>query len=335
MHNLLTVSNLTMHFPVRGGVIPRQVGAVRAVDGVSLHIGPGETLGLVGESGCGKSTLGKAVVRLLKPTSGSIGFNGTDITRMSQRALRPLRRDFQMIFQDPVESLDPRMSVRSIIEEPLLIHRIGSRSDRVRMVNELLDRVGLPSSAAERYPFEFSGGQRQRIGIARALALKPKLIVCDEPVSALDVSIQSQILNLLVELQRELGLSYLFIAHDLSVVKHVSDRVAVMYLGKIVELAPSESIYRDPRHAYTKALLSAIPSTDPNASRERILLEGEIPSPIDPPRGSAFGHRIKHSRYDETIGMDLPLREITPGHWVAADPCCVSADDWQKLSAQK
>ena len=335
MHNLLTVSNLTMHFPVRGGVIPRQVGAVKAVDGISLHIGPGETLGLVGESGCGKSTLGKAVVRLLKPTSGSIGFNGTDITRMSQRALRPLRRDFQMIFQDPVESLDPRMSVRSIIEEPLLIHRIGSRADRVRMVNELLDRVGLPSSAAERYPFEFSGGQRQRIGIARALALKPKLIVCDEPVSALDVSIQSQILNLLVELQRELGLSYLFIAHDLSVVKHVSDRVAVMYLGKIVELAPSESIYRDPRHDYTKALLSAIPSTDPNASRERILLEGEIPSPIDPPRGSAFGHRIKHPRYDETIGMDLPLREITPGHWVAADPCCVSADDWKKLSAQK
>ena len=335
MHNLLTVSNLQMHFPERGGVIPRQVGAVKAVDGVSLHIGPGETLGLVGESGCGKSTLGKAVVRLLKPTSGSIGFNGTDITRMSQRALRPLRRDFQMIFQDPVESLDPRMSVRSIIEEPLLIHRIGSRSDRVRMVNELLDRVGLPSSAAERYPFEFSGGQRQRIGIARALALKPKLIVCDEPVSALDVSIQSQILNLLVELQRELGLSYLFIAHDLSVVKHVSDRVAVMYLGKIVELAPSENIYRDPRHDYTKALLSAIPSTDPNASRERILLEGEIPSPIDPPRGSAFGHRIKHPRYDETIGMDLPLREITPGHWVAADPCCVSADDWQKLSAQK
>jgi len=332
---LLDVSNLRMHFPVRGGVIPRQVGAVKAVDGVSLHIGPGETLGLVGESGCGKSTLGKAVVRLLKPTSGSVSFNGTDITRMSQRALRPLRRDFQMIFQDPVESLDPRMSVRSIIEEPLLIHRIGSRSDRVRMVNELLDRVGLSSSAAERYPFEFSGGQRQRIGIARALALKPKLIVCDEPVSALDVSIQSQILNLLVELQRELELSYLFIAHDLSVVKHVSDRVAVMYLGKIVELAPSESIYRDPRHAYTKALLSAIPSTDPNASRERILLEGEIPSPIDPPRGSAFGHRIKHPRYDETIGMDLPLREITPGHWVAADPCCVSADDWKKLSAQK
>ena len=333
MHNLLTVSNLTMHFPVRGGVIPRQVGAVKAVDGVSLQIGLGETLGLVGESGCGKSTLGKAVVRLLKPTSGSINFNGTDITCMSQRELRPLRRDFQMIFQDPAESLDPRMSVRSIIEEPLQIHRIGSRADKIRMVNELLDRVGLPSSAAERYPFEFSGGQRQRIGIARALALKPKLIVCDEPVSALDVSIQSQILNLLVELQRELGLSYLFIAHDLSVVKHVSDRVAVMYLGKIVELASSESIYRDPRHAYTKALLSAIPSTDPTASRERILLEGETPSPIDPPRGSAFGHRINHPRYEETIGMDMPLREISAGHWVAADPCCVSAEDWEKLSA--
>ena len=332
---LLDVSNLTMHFPVRGGIIPRQVGAVKAVDGVSLHIGPGETLGLVGESGCGKSTLGKAVVRLLKPTSGSINFNGTDITRMSQRALRPLRRDFQMIFQDPVESLDPRMSVRSIIEEPLLIHRIGSRADRTRMVNELLDRVGLPSSAAERYSFEFSGGQRQRIGIARSLALKPKLIVCDEPVSALDVSIQSQILNLLVELQRELGLSYLFIAHDLSVVKHVSDRVAVMYLGKIVELASSDSIYRDPRHAYTKALLSAIPSTDPKATRQRILLEGEIPSPIDPPPGSAFGHRIQHPRYKETIGMELPLREIMPGHWVAADPCCVSADDWKTLVAQK
>ena len=330
---LLDVSNLTMHFPVRGGVIPRQVGAVKAVDGVSLQIGPGETLGLVGESGCGKSTLGKAVVRLLKPTSGSINFNGTDITCMSQRELRPLRRDFQMIFQDPAESLDPRMSVRSIIEEPLQIHRIGSRADKIRMVNELLDRVGLPSSAAERYSFEFSGGQRQRIGIARALALKPKLIVCDEPVSALDVSIQSQILNLLVELQRELGLSYLFIAHDLSVVKHVSDRVAVMYLGKIVELASSESIYRDPRHAYTKALLSAIPSTDPTASRERILLEGEIPSPIDPPRGSAFGHRINHPRYEETIGMDMPLREISAGHWVAADPCCVSAEDWEKLSA--
>lgn len=330
-HPLLTVSQLRIHFPVRGGVMLRQTGAVRAVDGVSLEIAAGETLGLVGESGCGKSTLGKAVVRLLKPTSGSIHFGETDISRLSQRALRPLRKDFQMIFQDPAESLDPRMSVRAIIEEPLVIHGMGTRSERTQQVNHLLDRVGLPSSAAERYSFEFSGGQRQRIGIARALALKPKLIVCDEPVSALDVSIQSQILNLLVELQQDFGLSYLFIAHDLSVVKHVSDRVAVMYLGKIVELAAAETIYRDPRHAYTKALLSAIPSTDPKLRREKILLEGDVPSPIDPPAGSAFGHRIGHPRYEETIGMDLALTEIEPRHYVAADPCCLSPEDWEKV----
>ena len=332
---LLSVSHLRVHFPVRGGVMLRQTGAVRAVDGVSLEIAPGETLGLVGESGCGKSTLGKAVVRLLKPTSGTIHFDKTDISHLSQRAIRPLRRDFQMIFQDPAESLDPRMSVRSIIEEPFVIHGLGSRAERLKWSNELLDRVGLPASAAERYPFEFSGGQRQRIGIARALALKPKLIVCDEPVSALDVSIQSQILNLLVELQKDFGLSYLFIAHDLSVVKHVSDRVAVMYLGKIVELAPADAIYRDPRHAYTKALLSAIPSTDPAVRREKILLEGDVPSPIDPPAGSAFGHRIRHPRYEETIGMDLALREIAPGHKVAADPCCLVEEDWRKLREEE
>jgi oligopeptide/dipeptide ABC transporter ATP-binding protein len=240
-----------------------------------------------------------------------------------------------MIFQDPAESLDPRMSVRSIIEEPFIIHRLGNRAERIKRVNELLDRVGLPASAADRYSFEFSGGQRQRIGIARALALKPKLIVCDEPVSALDVSIQSQILNLLVELQKDFGLSYLFIAHDLSVVKHVSDRVAVMYLGKIVELATAETIYRDPRHAYTKALLSAIPSPDPQARREKILLEGDVPSPIDPPAGSAFGHRINHPRYAETIGMDLALTEIAPGHHVAADPSCLTEEDWQKLQIER
>jgi oligopeptide/dipeptide ABC transporter ATP-binding protein len=335
MKPLLTVSQLRVHFPVRSGVMLRQTGAVRAVDGVSLDIAPGETLGLVGESGCGKSTLGKAVVRLLKPTSGSIRFGETDISHISQRALRPLRRDFQMIFQDPAESLDPRMSVRSIIEEPFIIHRLGNRAERIKRVNELLDRVGLPASAADRYSFEFSGGQRQRIGIARALALKPKLIVCDEPVSALDVSIQSQILNLLVELQKDFGLSYLFIAHDLSVVKHVSDRVAVMYLGKIVELATAETIYRDPRHAYTKALLSAIPSPDPQARREKILLEGDVPSPIDPPAGSAFGHRINHPRYAETIGMDLALTEIAPGHHVAADPSCLTEEDWQKLQIER
>ena len=328
---LLSVSGLRVHFPVRSGVMLRQTGAVRAVDGVSFDIAPGETLGLVGESGCGKSTLGKAVVRLLKPTSGTVTHNGIDVTHASQRSLRPLRRDFQMIFQDPAESLDPRMSVRAIIEEPLVIHRMGNRADRTQRVNELLDRVGLPVSAADRYSFEFSGGQRQRIGIARALALNPKLIVCDEPVSALDVSIQSQILNLLVELQRDFGLSYLFIAHDLSVVKHISDRVAVMYLGKIVEVAPAETIYQDARHAYTKALISAIPVPDPAVRRAKILLEGDVPSPIDPPAGSAFGHRMGHPRYGESIGLDLDLREIAPGHLVAADPCCLGADDWKCL----
>ncbi len=331
MTPILTCNELRVHFPVRGGVMLRQIGAVRAVDGVSLNIQPGETLGLVGESGCGKSTLGKALVRLIKPTSGNIVFQNTDITQASQSSLRPLRRDIQMIFQDPAESLDPRMSVRAIIEEPYVIHRLGNRAERNKWVNELLDRVGLPASSAERYPFEFSGGQRQRIGIARALALKPKLIICDEPVSALDVSVQSQILNLLVELQKDFGLSYLFIAHDLSVVKHVSDRVAVMYLGKIVEIASSDAIYQNPRHGYTRALLSAIPSTDPTARRPKILLDGDVPSPIDPPAGSAFGHRINHPRYQETVGSDLSLREIAPGHWVAADPCSLSDDDWEKL----
>ena len=316
---------------MRGGLIPRHTASVKAVDGVSLHIQPGETLGLVGESGCGKSTLGKVIVRLLKPTAGSIRFEDVDITALGQRALRPLRRNFQMIFQDPAESLDPRMSVRAIIEEPLIIHRLGDRRARRKTVDGLLDRVGLPQSASDRYSFEFSGGQRQRIGIARALALKPKLIVCDEPVSALDVSVQSQILNLLVELQRDFDLSYLFIAHDLSVVKHVSDRVAVMYLGKIVELAPAETIYRDPRHAYTKALISAIPSHDPEVRTQKILLEGDVPSPIDPPLGSAFGHRINHPLYQSTVGMDLALREIAPDHWVAADPCCVSSDDLAEM----
>jgi oligopeptide/dipeptide ABC transporter ATP-binding protein len=329
---LLSISDLRIHFPVRSGIMLRQTGAVKAVDGVSFDIAPGETLGLVGESGCGKSTLGKAVVRLLNPLTGSIRFQNHEITHLSQSQIRPLRREFQMIFQDPAESLDPRMSVRSIIEEPLIIHGLGNAAQRRIAVNELLDRVGLPESAAERYSFEFSGGQRQRIGIARALALKPKLIVCDEPVSALDVSVQSQILNLLVELQRDFNLSYLFIAHNLSVVKHISDRVAVMYLGKIVELASSDEIYRNPRHAYTKALLSAIPSSDPRIKRQKILLEGDVPSPIDPPAGSAFGHRISHPRYQETIGQDLPLREISPGHWVAADPCCISPEDYATIS---
>lgn len=329
---MLKADDLRVHFPVRSGLFLRQTGAVKAVDGVSLELAGGETLGLVGESGCGKSTLGKALVRLLKPTSGSIHFEGRDMSHIGQRALRPLRRDFQMIFQDPAESLDARMSVRSLIEEPFRIHGMGSRAERKKWVDELLDTVGLSAASAERYSFEFSGGQRQRIGIARALALKPKWLVCDEPVSALDVSVQSQILNLLVDLQKEFGLSYLFIAHDLSVVKHISDRVAVMYLGKIVELADSETIYRNPKHAYTKALLSAVPIADPKVKRKKILLEGDVPSPIDPPEGSAFGHRLNHPRYDETIGMDLSLKEIEPGHWVAADPCCLEPEDWKRLS---
>jgi oligopeptide/dipeptide ABC transporter ATP-binding protein len=237
-----------------------------------------------------------------------------------------------MIFQDPAESLDSRMNVRSIIEEPFQIHGLGTREERKKWVNKLLDTVGLSVSSADRYPFEFSGGQRQRIGIARALALKPKWLICDEPVSALDVSVQSQIINLLVDLQNEFNLSYLFIAHDLSVVKHISDRVAVMYLGKIVELADSETIYHNPRHAYTKALLSAVPIADPKIKRKKILLEGDVPSPIDPPAGSAFGHRMNHPLYQETIGMDLSLREIDPGHWVAADPTCLDEADWKKIS---
>ncbi len=317
MPPLLSVQDLRIHYPVRGGVLLRQTGAVRAVDGVSLEIAPGETLGLVGESGCGKSTLGKAIVRLIKPTSGSIHFDNTDISHLSQRALRPLRKDFQMIFQDPAESLDPRMSVRSIIEEPFVIHGIG-RAERIRAVNELLDRVGLPASAADRYSFEFSGGQRQRIGIARALALKPKLIVCDEPVSALDVSVQSQILNLLVELQKDFGLSYLFIAHDLSVVRHISDVVAVMYLGKLMEIGPADQIYSLPSHPYTQALLSAVPEPDPHIerARQRVLLEGEVPSPINPPSGCRFRTRCPIAQ--EVCALEEPeLKDRGQGHPVA------------------
>ena len=334
-HPLLEARDLKVHFPVRTGLMLRQTAAVKAVDGVSLQVMPGETLGLVGESGCGKSTLGKALVRLLKPNAGSIHFQSLDITSMSNRGLFSVRRDMQLIFQDPVESLNTRMSVRQIIEEPFAIHSIGTKVERRHKVDELLDRVGLPRKAAERYPFEFSGGQRQRIGIARAIALNPKMVVCDEAVSALDVSVQSQILNLLMDLQKDLGVSYLFIAHDLSVLKHISDRVAVMYLGKIVEVADAETIYKDPRHAYTKALLSAIPEPVPNRHRKRDLLEGDVPSPINPPKGSAFGHRISHPRYEETIGMDLGLVEIEPGHLVAADPCCLPEADWKKVESMQ
>lgn len=320
---LLDIQNLKMHFPVKGGVFLRPVGWCQAVDGVSLAIDRGETLGLVGESGCGKSTLGKCIVRLLNPTAGNIVFDGHDVTHMSRREILPLRREMQMIFQDPGDSLNSRHTVGSILEEPFIIHKIGATAgERRRKVDELLEKVGLASSAATRFPFEFSGGQRQRIGIARAIALNPKLIVCDEPVSALDVSVQSQVLNLMLDLQRDLGLSYLFIAHDLAVVRHVSDRVAIMYLGKIVELADADSIYQNPRHAYTKALISAIPLPDPDSHRERRLLEGDVPSPINPPKGCAFGHRMHHPQWEKSVTMDLSLREVAPGHWVQPCSCC-------------
>jgi len=330
MSALLEVNDLKMHFPVRGGITMKQMGSVKAVDGVSFAVQPGETLGLVGESGCGKSTLGKCLVRLYEPTAGQIALEGCDITSMSQAKLRPLRKDIQMMFQDPAESLNSRFSVRQIVREPLDIQKIGTRKERDAMVEDLLEKVGLPRTAADKFPFEFSGGQRQRIGVARAIALNPKMLVLDEPVSALDVSVQSQVINLLVELQKDLNMAYLFIAHDLAVVKHISDRVAVMYLGKIVELADSDVIYHSPRHSYTKALLSAIPHADPSYQKKRISLTGEVPSPIDPPKGSAFGHRINHPRYEETVGMDLSLVEIAPGHWVAADPCSLSEEDWEK-----
>jgi oligopeptide/dipeptide ABC transporter ATP-binding protein len=288
---LLKVRDLEMHFPVKEGIFMRTGKYNKAVDGVNFDIMPGETLGLVGESGCGKSTLGRCIARLYQPTAGSIEFNNTDIAKLGRKEMLPFRRDIQMIFQDPMESLNSRHTVGQILEEPFIVQKMGDRAFRQKRVAELLDLVGLPARSVTRYPFEFSGGQRQRIGIARSIALNPKLIICDEPVSALDVSIQSQIMNLLIDLQKEFNLSYLFIAHDLAVVKHISDRIAIMYLGKFVESGEGESIYRTARHPYTQSLISAIPVPDPHHKSQRQILVGDVPSPINPPSGCTFHTR--------------------------------------------
>ena len=294
--DLLKVEDLKMHFPVHGGVFYRQVATVFAVDGVNFSIEPGKTLGLVGESGCGKSTVGRALLRLYEPTAGKVSFEGQDITHLKGENLRDLRLDMQMIFQDPFESLNPRHTIGDILEEPFVIHKIGSPDERKQEVLKLLGRVGMPADAIHKYPHEFSGGQRQRVGIARAIALKPKLIICDEPVSALDVSIQSQILNLLLELQQEMGMAYLFVAHDLSVIKHVSDQIAVMYLGRIVEIADSESLYQNPMHPYTQALISSIPVPDPRQRKNFVPLQGEVPSPLNPPPHCHFVERCHYAQ---------------------------------------
>ncbi|MBU2515600.1 dipeptide ABC transporter ATP-binding protein [bacterium] len=288
---ILNIENLKQHFPTYGGIFRRQVATVYAVDGVSLKVKRGETVGVVGESGCGKTTLGRSLLRLYNPTGGRIIYNGQDITALPQKQLRPIRREMQMIFQDPFESLNSRHTVGEVLEEPFIIHKTGDSKEKNQKVRQLLDRVGLNAKSTDRYPHEFSGGQRQRIGIARAIALNPKLIVCDEPVSALDVSIQSQILNLLLELQREMSLTYVFISHDLAVVKHISDRIAVMYLGKVVEYASSNQIVRSPLHPYTQALISAIPIPDPEARHSKVILTGDVPSPIHPPSGCCFHTR--------------------------------------------
>ncbi len=315
--NLLEVKNLKVHFPIKRGLFGRVKGHVKAVDDVSLAVAPGETLGLVGESGCGKTTLGRAIIRLIEPTAGSVLFDGEDITQLRGSELRARRRKFQMIFQDPYGSLNPRMTVAEIIGEAIDIHRLlKTRAARQNRIAELLDAVGLNAAHAQRYPHEFSGGQRQRIGIARALAVEPKLLVCDEPVSALDVSVQAQIINLLQDLQRRLGITYLFIAHDLAVVEHISHRVMVMYLGKVVEVADAKTLIRQPRHPYTQALLSAVPVVDPKSKRKRIVLAGDVPSPVDPPSGCAFHPRCS-SAQDRCRAEIPPLREVAPGHWVS------------------
>jgi len=315
---ILRVEDLVMHFPIYRGVIRRQVGAIRAVDGISFEVHRGETLGLVGESGCGKSTTGRTILQLYKPTAGNVTFDGADLVKLKGEPLRKMRRRMQMIFQDPYASLNPRMTVEQIVGEPLMVHNVGTAAEIHERVEHLLNIVRLNPSFASRYPHEFSGGQRQRIGVARALALQPSLIICDEPISALDVSIQAQVINLLEELQEQFNLTYLFIAHDLSVVRHISDRVAVMYLGVIMELASRDEIYLKPLHPYTQALLSAVPIPDPvaDARRKRVILEGDVPSPANPPSGCRFRTRCPIA---EGICAEVrpEFREMRPGHFVA------------------
>ena len=314
--DLVKVQGLKKYFPVRAGVMQRVVAQVQAVDDVSFVVQKGETLGMVGESGCGKTTVGRTMLRLIEPTAGSVMYDGKDIFQLKSGELKAMRRDLQIIFQDPFASLDPRVPIGESVMEGLHIHNIGAPKERADVMMDTLKRVGLEHYHARRYPHEFSGGQRQRIGIARALALRPKFIVCDEPVSALDVSIQSQVLNILKDLQSEFGLTYLFIAHNLSVVEHISDRVAVMYLGKMVELADRDEIYRDPKHPYTQALMSAIPVPDPKLKRSRTILKGDVPSPLHPPSGCRF-----HPRCPIAVEMcsqkEPEFREIKPNHWVA------------------
>jgi oligopeptide transport system ATP-binding protein len=319
----LKVEDLKMHFPIYRGVIQRQVGAVHAVDGVSFEVMRGETLGLVGESGCGKSTTGRTILQLYKPTAGKVHFDGVDLVALKGEELRKMRRKMQMIFQDPYASLNPRMTVGDIVGEPLMVHNVAIGKEIQERVEHLLEVVNLNPGYASRYPHEFSGGQRQRIGVARALALQPSFIVCDEPISALDVSIQAQVVNLLEELQQQFNLTYLFIAHDLSMVRHISKRVAVMYLGVIVELADRSSLYREPLHPYTQALLSAVPIPDPiaDAQRKRTILEGDVPSPVNPPSGCRFRTRCPIA--EAICAESRPeFREVKPGHFVA----CFFAD---------
>ncbi len=313
---LLEVKDLVKYYPIGGGLFGRSREYVHAVDGVSFHVDPGETFGLVGESGCGKTTTGRCVLRLIEPTRGSIQFDGQDVLELNGKELKALRADMQVVFQDPFGSLDPRLPIGDIVGEGLVVQGVRSRSERERRIRETLELVGIPASYRARYPHEFSGGQRQRIGLARALVLLPKLVVADEPVSALDVSIQSQVLNLMNALQRELKVAYLFIAHNLAVVKYVSDRIGVMYLGRIVEVARSEDIYTDPRHPYTRALLSAIPQPDPERKRQRIVLTGDVPSPVNPPSGCRFHTRCPIAR-PSCAFEDPPLREVARGHVVA------------------